>query len=77
MTERTEALLAELVDLHRKQLANQERAIAQQQHSVALQEEAVRRQKTALRRVWLLVGALAAVIVVPYMIYLVMWVAAL
>jgi hypothetical protein len=79
MSDRTEALLAELVELQRRQLANQERAIAQQtasvaqqDASVALQREAVERQRKAMRIVWALVAIAAAVALVPMLYYAVL-----
>jgi Mg2+/citrate symporter len=45
MTERMESLLAELVEMQRRQLANQERAFAAQQEALARQQEASRRAK--------------------------------
>ena len=63
MTDRTESLLAELVELQRRQVANQERAIAQQTESIAIQAQAVERQRVALRRVWALIGLVLLLIV--------------
>jgi hypothetical protein len=72
MSDRTEALLTELVDLQRRTIANQERAIAQQTEavarqaeSIAIQADAVARQKKALRTVWLI---LALIIVIGLLI---------
>ena len=56
MTDRTEALLAELVELHRRQISNQEQALARQEHAISIQQQAVARQRSALRRIWLLVA---------------------
>ena len=79
MSDRTEALLAELVELQRRQLANQERAIAQQaasvaqqDASVALQREAVERQRRALRVVWALIAIIVAILLVPTLYYAVL-----
>ena len=66
MNERSEQLLAELVEITRRQLANQERAIAQQVESVKLQAEAVARQRVALRRVWWLIAfVILAIVGIP------------
>lgn len=73
MSDRTESLLGELVDLTRRQLANQEQALAVQQRSIEKQEQAVvmqaealERQRTALRRVWGLIALILALIVIPW-----------
>jgi hypothetical protein len=72
MSDRTESLLAELVDLQRRHLVNQEHAIAQQaesiarqKESVAIQAQAVARQKKALRTVWVIL----AIVVVIGLLY--------
>ena len=69
MTDRTETLLSELVELQRRQVANQERgiahqerAIAQQEQSIAIQVQAVARQRGALRIVWILLALLVPMI---------------
>ena len=63
MSDRTESLLAELVELHRRQISNQEQALARQEHAISVQQLAVDRQQSALRRLWLLliIVAIAAV----------------
>ena len=73
MSDRTEQLLTELVELHRQQLANQERALARQEQAVALQQEAVARQRSALRRVWRLVILVLALIAISYGISILQW----
>ncbi len=66
MTDRSEQLLTELVELARRQLKNQEHAIAEQAASVELQREAVARQRVALRRVWWLIAFIVlAVVAIP------------
>ena len=60
MSERIEALLAELVALQRQQLANQSASIEQQRLAVEQQRIAVERQQRVVR---LLRPALAVVIV--------------
>ena len=72
MSDRTEALLAELVELQRRQIANQEEAIAVQRRSVdaqagsiELQRLAVDRQRTALRVIFGLVALALLVLLVP------------
>jgi hypothetical protein len=68
MSDRTEALLTELVELQRRSIANQERAIAQQTEavarqaqSIAIQADAVARQKKALRTVWVILGLIIVI----------------
>ncbi len=72
MSDRTESLLAELVDLQRRHLVNQEHAIAQQaesiarqKESVAIQAQAVARQKKALRTIWFI---LALIVVIAFLV---------
>ena len=72
MSDRTEALLAELVELQRRSLANQEEALAVQRRSVdaqagsiELQRLAVDRQRTALRVIFGLVALALLVLLVP------------
>jgi hypothetical protein len=62
MSDRTESLLAELVELQRRQLANQEQALAIQRSavdaqtgSIELQRLANNRQRIALRLVFALI----------------------
>ena len=62
MNERIEALLAEQLELQRRQLANQERAISHQERSIAIQEQAVLRQRVALRRVWMFAAVILALV---------------
>ena len=59
MSDRSEALLAELVDLQRQYLANQERALAQQSQSFALQQEGLARYRASVR---IILGLIAATI---------------
>jgi hypothetical protein len=80
MSDRTEALLAELVDLHRRQvavaeqmLAGQKEALAGQRESIETQKLAVERQKIALSRqrgglrlVFILIAIVLAMIIVPW-----------
>ena len=75
MSDRTEALLAELVELQRRQIANQEEALAVQRRSVdaqassvELQRLAVNRQRTALRVIFGLVALAILVLVVPTLV---------
>ena len=72
MSDRTEALLAELVELQRRQLANQEEALAGQRRSidaqassVELQRLAVERQRKALRIVFTLIAIVVFLMFVP------------
>ena len=66
MTERTEALLADLLEVQRRALANQETALANQTAALESQRLAVARQLRALRLVFLLVGLVAAAVLLPY-----------
>lgn len=63
MTDRTEALLAELVELQRRQVKNQEHALERQEYAISVQQVAVARQQSALRRAWVLIGLIALIIV--------------
>ena len=72
MSDRSEALLAELVELQRRQIANQEEALAVQRRSVdaqagsvELQRLAVNRQRTALRVIFGLAALALLVLLVP------------
>ena len=67
MTDRTEALLAEMVELQRRVLAHQQEAleqqrlaIANQEKSIAIQAMVVERQRTALKKIWILIGIVLA-----------------
>ena len=73
MSDRTEQLLTEIVELHRRQLANQERALAGQEEAVALQRDAIARQRSALQRVWRLVILVLALIAITYGISIIQW----
>lgn len=73
MTDRTATLLAELVELQKRQVANQESMMALQEQVAARQQEAIRRQQEAIRRqrkfnrsMWIFTGVLVAMMfVVP------------
>jgi hypothetical protein len=73
MADRTESLLAELVELHRRQVAIAEEALAGQREALAGQRLAIERQQTAMtwqrgkmRFVFVLVGIVLAAIILPY-----------
>jgi hypothetical protein len=73
MSDRTESLLAELVELHRRQVAIAEEALAGQREALAGQRLAIERQQTALawqrgrmRFVFVLIGIVLAAIILPY-----------
>lgn len=66
MSERTEALLAEIVELQRQQLSNQAAAIEQQRIALEQQQEAMRRQRQAIRVVLPLVVVAILAILLPY-----------
>jgi hypothetical protein len=71
MTDRTEALLAELVEIQRKQLANQEAAAVRQEKVIAMQAQAVARSRKSLKGLWLVLAiACGAMILVPLLNYL-------
>jgi len=73
MSDRTEQLLAEILEVHRRQLANQELAIARQEEAVALQRDAIARQRGAITRSWRLVVLVLALIAITYGISIVQW----
>ena len=80
MSDRTETLLSELVELHRRQvavaeqmLAGQHEALAGQREALETQKLAVERQKIALSRqrgglrvVFVLMAFVLAMIIIPY-----------
>lgn len=71
MSDRTESLLAELVELQKRTVANQELAIARQQESIVLQAGAIERQKSALKRIWLLIAfVILAIVGLPLLSWL-------
>lgn len=70
MSDRTETLLAELIEVQRRQLANQERAIAHQEQALAVQQAAVERQRNALRATRVLVVVLVLLVGAPYVFML-------
>jgi uncharacterized membrane protein len=71
MTDRTDALLAELVELQKLQVYNQELMMARQEEAVARQQEAIRRQRTFNRSLWIFIGVLVAMmLVVPALNFL-------
>jgi hypothetical protein len=66
MTDQTDALLSELVDLQRRALSNQERALANQEQALVRQRAGVRRARTMLWLSWILVAILvASLFIVP------------
>ena len=80
MSDRTETLLSELVELHRRQvglaeqmLVGQKEALAGQKEALETQKLAVERQKIALSRqrgglrlVFVLIAIVLAMIIIPY-----------
>jgi hypothetical protein len=66
MTERTEQLLADLLEVQRRVLANQDEALAMQRHAVDLQVEAVARQRQAMRIIVPIVLVALAAALLPY-----------
>jgi hypothetical protein len=74
MSDRTEALLSELVELQRRQIANSEKMVAGQQEALAGQKLAIERQQVALSRqriglrlVFGLIAVMLAMILVPFL----------
>jgi uncharacterized coiled-coil protein SlyX len=66
MSDRTEQLLAEILEINRRTLANQERAIARQEEAIIVQREAVARQRRVLRVLIPLFVIVFVVILVPW-----------
>lgn len=75
MADRTEQLLSDILDVLRRQLANQEHAIARQEEAITIQREAVARQRTALKRVWALLVLVIVMILALYAAGWVQWLA--
>lgn len=65
MTDRTEALLAEMVELQRRFLANQEAALEGQRQAIEAQKVALQRQRGALRVVFGLIAVVLLALLVP------------
>jgi hypothetical protein len=78
MSDRTEALLAELVELQRRQLANQEEALAVQRRSVDAQAGSIELQRTAVDRqrgyMRVVFGLIAFVLILFFLPWLVNWI---
>jgi hypothetical protein len=73
MSDRTESLLGELVDLHKRHVALAEEALAGQRESIVQQRLAVERQKLALDRqkkglrvLFSLLAVVMLLILIPY-----------
>lgn len=73
MSDRTESLLTELVELHRRQVSIAEEALAGQREALAGQRLAIERQHAALtwqrgkmRLLFTLVAIVIAAIILPY-----------
>lgn len=66
MTDRTEALLAEMVELQRRSLANQEAALEGQRQAIEAQKVALHRQRGALRVVFGLIAIVVLATLVPW-----------
>jgi anaerobic C4-dicarboxylate transporter len=64
MTDRTDDLLAEHVELQRTQVYNQELMMARQAQAVAAQQRAIVRQRKFNRSVWIFIGALVVMMLV-------------
>jgi hypothetical protein len=63
-TDRTDALLAELVDFQKLQVHNQELMMARQEQALFRQQEAIRRQRKVNRSLWILTCILIAMMMV-------------
>ena len=68
MADRTEQLLSDILEVLRRQVANQEQALTRQEDAIAMQREVVARQRKALRWVWMLMIFVLALIAIPYAI---------
>ena len=64
MTDRTDDLLAELVELQRTHVYNQELMMARQAQAVAAQQLAIVRQRKFNRSMWIFIGALVVMMLV-------------
>ena len=64
MTDRTDDMLAELVELQRTQVYNQELMMARQVQAVAAQQLAIVRQRTFNRSMWIFIGVLVVMMLV-------------
>jgi type VI protein secretion system component VasF len=73
MPERTEQLLSEILDVLRRQVANQEQALSRQEEAVAIQRDVVARQRVAFKRVWMLIVLILVLIIFPYAVSWVQW----
>ena len=71
MTDRTDALLAELVELQKRQIANQESMMARQAEAVVRQQEALGRQRKFNRSMWIFIAVIIAMILVVPLLNLV------
>lgn len=70
MTETTDSLLAELVELQRRQLANQERHIATQEEAVARMRKSIEANRKTQRWVW---GFVVVIFLMAYLVPLLNW----
>ncbi|HEY0997403.1 MAG TPA: hypothetical protein VGD77_15520 [Gemmatimonadaceae bacterium] len=66
MTDRIEALLAEMVELQRRSVANQEAALEGQRQAIETQQLALHRQRGALRVVFGLIAVVVLSVLVPW-----------
>lgn len=60
MTDQTDALLSELVDLQRRALANQERALAHQEQSLLRLQASARRARSVQWMSWIVIALVVA-----------------
>jgi hypothetical protein len=70
MTETTDSLLAELVELQRRQLENQERHIATQEEAVARMRKSIEANRRTQRWIW---GFVIVIFLMAYLVPLLNW----
>jgi hypothetical protein len=70
MTETTDSLLAELVELQRRQLANQERHIATQEEAVARMRKSIEANRKTQKWIW---GFVIVIFLTAYLVPLLNW----
>jgi uncharacterized protein YigA (DUF484 family) len=70
MTETTDSLLAELVELQRRQLANQERHITTQEEAVARMRKSIEANRKTQKWIW---GLVIVIFLMAYLVPLLNW----
>ena len=66
MADRTEQLLGDILDVLRRQVANQDHAMARQEAAITMQRESIARQRTTLRVLWIALAFVFIMIVALY-----------